>query len=286
MPAPVADTTSLRERDEARAERDALAAEAERLRVHSAALDHISTDLGQALAEVERLRAEVKHLTGLHDERDQREREHARTLEEQKRAVVNAERQIAVIKRHFHKRCENLTAARDLLRDQLAVSQASDRDNATDLARALDDIERLTGEALMTPRASDALLHAMVEAAQQPGPGEDGYDAARRVFREWPHAVLSPGGRMASCGVHTEDEAQRSVRHELCEPAEVKCGFCKACHPVVGLHQPMYLCPKCGNKRCPGAADHRRECSGSNAPGQPGSLYERASQPAEPPVEG
>lgn len=27
------------------------------------------------------------------------------------------------------------------------------------------------------------------------------------------------GGRIASCGVHTEDEAQRSIRHEVCEPA-------------------------------------------------------------------
>lgn len=36
----------------------------------------------------------------------------------------------------------------------------------------------------------------------------------------------------------------------------------------------MSLCPTCGNKRCPGAADHRKPCSGSNEPGQPGSLYE------------
>ena len=35
----------------------------------------------------------------------------------------------------------------------------------------------------------------------------------------------------------------------------------------------MSLCPNCGNKRCPGAADHENECTGSNEPGQPGSLY-------------
>lgn len=34
----------------------------------------------------------------------------------------------------------------------------------------------------------------------------------------------------------------------------------------------MSLCPTCGNKRCPGAADHRNECSGSNEPGQVGAL--------------
>lgn len=35
----------------------------------------------------------------------------------------------------------------------------------------------------------------------------------------------------------------------------------------------MILCPTCGNKRCPKASDHRNECSGSNAPGQKGSVY-------------
>lgn len=35
----------------------------------------------------------------------------------------------------------------------------------------------------------------------------------------------------------------------------------------------MILCPTCGNKRCPHATDHRHACTGSNAPGQPGSAY-------------
>lgn len=37
--------------------------------------------------------------------------------------------------------------------------------------------------------------------------------------------------------------------------------------------QRMVLCPKCGNKRCPHATDHRHECTNSNAPGQEGSYY-------------
>jgi hypothetical protein len=36
----------------------------------------------------------------------------------------------------------------------------------------------------------------------------------------------------------------------------------------------MFLCAKCGNKRCPHAKDHRNECTNSNEPGQKGSLYE------------
>lgn len=36
----------------------------------------------------------------------------------------------------------------------------------------------------------------------------------------------------------------------------------------------MFLCPTCGNKRCPKATDHRNECTGSNEVGQKGSAYE------------
>ena len=35
----------------------------------------------------------------------------------------------------------------------------------------------------------------------------------------------------------------------------------------------MVLCPTCGNKRCPHATDHRHGCTGSNEPGQAGSVY-------------
>ena len=41
----------------------------------------------------------------------------------------------------------------------------------------------------------------------------------------------------------------------------------------------MALCPVCGFKRCPGAADHRNRCTGSNAVGQPGSLYPAPEKP-------
>lgn len=36
----------------------------------------------------------------------------------------------------------------------------------------------------------------------------------------------------------------------------------------------MILCPTCGNKRCPHASDHRNDCTGSNEPNQPGSVYQ------------
>lgn len=35
----------------------------------------------------------------------------------------------------------------------------------------------------------------------------------------------------------------------------------------------MVLCQVCGNKRCPKATDHHLDCTGSNEPGQEGSVY-------------
>jgi hypothetical protein len=36
----------------------------------------------------------------------------------------------------------------------------------------------------------------------------------------------------------------------------------------------MIVCPTCGNKRCPKATFHGNDCTGSNAPNQPGSSYQ------------
>jgi hypothetical protein len=38
--------------------------------------------------------------------------------------------------------------------------------------------------------------------------------------------------------------------------------------------QIFIVCETCGNKRCPKATDHNLDCTGSNEPVQPGSLYE------------
>lgn len=58
---------------------------------------------------------------------------------------------------------------------------------------------------------------------------------------------------------------------------ERQCG-CRACAPEpsvldFGVQLRFYACCKCGNKRCPHATDHRLQCSGSNEPGQIGSVY-------------
>jgi hypothetical protein len=50
---------------------------------------------------------------------------------------------------------------------------------------------------------------------------------------------------------------------------------CLQCFRDAGgfLRVRMFLCPTCGNKRCPKATDHRLDCTGSNEPGQQGSYY-------------
>ncbi|MDQ0376522.1 hypothetical protein [Amycolatopsis thermophila] len=53
------------------------------------------------------------------------------------------------------------------------------------------------------------------------------------------------------------------------------CGQCYEClAPSWGEFEThMVVCPDCGNKRCPHATSHTRDCTGSNEPGQPGSQY-------------
>lgn len=60
----------------------------------------------------------------------------------------------------------------------------------------------------------------------------------------------------------------------LTRKSEGKC-CCHRCLREHGLVRVfMVLCPECGNKRCPKASDHNLACTGSNEPGQPGSVYQ------------
>jgi len=55
--------------------------------------------------------------------------------------------------------------------------------------------------------------------------------------------------------------------------AEPKCGECRECMHDAEVSW-MVVCVKCGNKRCPHATDCALPCTGSNEPGQKGSVYE------------
>jgi hypothetical protein len=87
------------------------------------------------------------------------------------------------------------------------------------------------------------------------------------------------------------DAADRWAReYGLEEPAAADdCGSCGACDPGLvlageptGFPSRMSVCPDCGNKRCPRAADHRKwKCSGSNAVGQVGVPAEDSPAPRD-----
>lgn len=76
-------------------------------------------------------------------------------------------------------------------------------------------------------------------------------------------------------------DAHSAMVHWLAasQPEVKSCGNCHKClkgvtengWPVTS--QRMILCGTCANKRCPKASDHNLECTGSNEPGQPGSVY-------------
>ena len=57
------------------------------------------------------------------------------------------------------------------------------------------------------------------------------------------------------------------------------CRTCFAIDQSQALDKGEYLAPWfivcgiCGNKRCPKATDHELDCTGSNEPGQEGSVY-------------
>jgi hypothetical protein len=62
------------------------------------------------------------------------------------------------------------------------------------------------------------------------------------------------------------------------KPHRCYCYNCNKDYVVPGEVHPyvmsrMIVCPKCGNKRCPHATDHKLACTNSNEPSQAGSRY-------------
>ena len=68
-----------------------------------------------------------------------------------------------------------------------------------------------------------------------------------------------------------EADCRRCAREQAA--AEPPTTYAGALAAAYGDHDRMIVCPTCGNKRCPKASDHDLACTGSNEPGQPGSVY-------------
>lgn len=96
------------------------------------------------------------------------------------------------------------------------------------------------------------------------------------------HCVLAYGGQRQSesarCRACWPEGTHPAERGAVDEPPEITghhFGICVCLRcgppwrttrpwtdaPLPGFNSWMALCPRCGNKRCPGAVDHRRPCS-------------------------
>jgi hypothetical protein len=75
------------------------------------------------------------------------------------------------------------------------------------------------------------------------------------------------------------DELNAAMGLYTPQPGECICWKCLNGKNYAG----MVLCPTCGNKRCPKASDHELECTNSNEPGQPGSMYGTIAPDEQPP---
>jgi hypothetical protein len=67
-------------------------------------------------------------------------------------------------------------------------------------------------------------------------------------------------------------QAQQAQAFESLRAGKCGCHNCIKARGEVALH--MVVCRQCGNKRCPHATNHDLCCTGSNEPGQAGSVYE------------
>lgn len=79
------------------------------------------------------------------------------------------------------------------------------------------------------------------------------------------HGVQLLKSLLQATGVTAECVCHRCIREHQIESPMMK-GMPLSCCVMI-------LCPTCGNKRCPHASDHDLDCTGSNEPGQPGSVY-------------
>lgn len=123
----------------------------------------------------------------------------------------------------------------------------------------------------------------------------------RPQYFEWRHfeehnTHVAEAARAALLGGQASDETKETGPELTVSGANVSgvgddCGSCAACDPGLfpgatqypKLPSRMNVCPDCGNKRCPKAADHAKwECSGTNDVGQVGVRLRNAEKEVGP----
>lgn len=103
----------------------------------------------------------------------------------------------------------------------------------------------------------------------------DGTEIVDKFVETRSRYLVTENHRIRTSELKAVTYAKGMTGYSMKEVETVGCGHCWKCleadpKPFYG----MVLCQDCGNKRCPKATDCALECSGSNEPGQKGSVYE------------
>jgi hypothetical protein len=163
----------------------------------------------------------------------------------------------------------------------------------TDEARSREDQKNLTSRAEAIARIIDPeafeLVYLMGEEPFLLGPWEGRRQAALHKAQRIEAEFLSPlldGGCSSARDLRSDADAACVPSGTALIPEQDNprpaCP-CRTCQGAWSETLPfgdrmmamsrMFLCETCGNKRCPHATNHVHACTGSNAPGQPGSDY-------------
>jgi len=176
----------------------------------------------------------------------------------------------------------------DLLDAYLTGSSTPGADRVVGRAQrmvAVRNLCRIAVEAVLGEmrRPTSEMLKALGDAPVAQ-PGEFLSEALTRAVNGMIDAVETPaipvGERNSETHPPVPDEkGEMAVAAGAADPTDCQCFRCSQKPEAIANTPPalafrMFLCAICGNKRCPHAADHRNACTGSNEPGQPGSLYE------------
>lgn len=91
------------------------------------------------------------------------------------------------------------------------------------------------------------------------------------------HALMAAGKKWKRARAAAEEPAHEQRTTDCgcyrCLEDRAAQGFTGQTPWSAAMRWTMIVCPTCGNKRCPHASDHRLACTGSNEPGQAGSIY-------------
>jgi hypothetical protein len=110
-------------------------------------------------------------------------------------------------------------------------------------------------------------------------PGPEIMDNPLMSAVSWSHAIHDRDAFKESTRPALSVEPVQALPDDVDDMTSILC-FCRKC--LAGkktkdgwpLTSTMFIaCSTCGNKRCPHATDHTLDCTNSNEPGQPGSVY-------------